>query len=140
MAALEIFDRVKATDAGWDTDITETCAGSANVVMLVGPHGRDHNPKQPAMKKVYTNLPAHNQVRITGTGHFVDDWQGEAAYIQVQGHFVWTDSHDQRNQVSNFNVCGDAMYPESKFTVSFDITVPHEDSSVRAACCFALAM
>lgn len=28
--------------------------------------------------------------------HFVDDWQGETAYIKVDGHVVWTTSHDQR--------------------------------------------
>lgn len=30
-------------------------------------------------------LPKHNQVRVTATVHFVDDWQGETAFLRVVG-------------------------------------------------------
>jgi hypothetical protein len=35
----------------------------------------------------------------TGFGHFVDDWQGEVAYLKVEDRLLWTQSHDQRAEL-----------------------------------------
>lgn len=37
---------------------------------------------------------------------------------------IWTMSHDQVNTVSKFSVCGSEVYPESKFSVPIDISIP----------------
>ncbi|GAB5358433.1 hypothetical protein AAMO2058_000456900 [Amorphochlora amoebiformis] len=74
---------------------------------------------------------AHTKIRVTGTVHFIDDWQGETAYLKVDGHYVWTQSHSEKNSKSSVNVCGKLLYPESRFSVSIDATIPHTAASLK---------
>lgn len=78
-----------------------------------------------ALTKTYKNLGSHQFIRIVATVHFVDDWQGETAYLKVNGQYVWTDAHDQRASASQISICGRSQYPESKFTSNVDVTLPH---------------
>jgi hypothetical protein len=130
MVALELFNNGKPTSAGWNTDQTISCAG---LTILTGPRGSARNPAEPAMKKTYSDLPPHNQITFAGVAHFVDDFQDETVYMQVNEHYVWTASHDQRNSRGTFNVCGKTQYPESRFSVPFEVTLPHSDPTVTVA-------
>jgi len=83
------------------------------------------------IKGLVKDLPAYSQIRIVATGHFVDDWQGETAYMKVNGNYVWTDSHELRTGAAGINVCGSDRFFETKFTVPIDITLPNVGNSLN---------
>jgi len=87
-------------------------------------------PSRP-VHTTFRNLPPHSQVRVTATVHFIDDWQGETAYLKLADGYVWTESHDQRNAAGKYSVCGNAAYPESRFTVPIDVVLPHHSNSLK---------
>jgi len=132
MASLDEFSATKPDKAGWfagDTaNPTVKCGG---LEILTGPSGSAKVPNLDSFSKHFENLPKHSQVRIQATVHFIDDWQGETAYMKVNNHVVWTDSHDQRASRGQFNVCGNKHYPESRFSVPLDITLPHTGSKLK---------
>jgi len=76
------------------------------------------------VRKTVAQLPAHTQVRVVATVHFVDDWQGETAYLKLGDHYVWTDSHELRNSARALNVCGSEKFPETKFSAAIDVVLP----------------
>lgn len=106
---------------GWTTTNTINCAGLTMITQT------DTQP----LAKLYTGLPAHSHVRITATAHFVDDWQGETAFLKVNDHIVWTESHEQRAGAGKINVCGSSVYPEGKFSVPIDVTLPYTGSTLK---------
>jgi len=132
LAALETFGDQTPAKAGWfageSANPTIKCSG---LEILTGPTGAAKVPNLDSFSKHYEKLPKHNQVRIQATVHFIDDWQGETAYLKIDNHIVWTDSHDQRASRGQFNVCGNKHYPESKFTVPIDVTIPHRGSKLK---------
>jgi hypothetical protein len=107
--------------SGWTTAESITCQG---ITMLT-------QQKTQPIAKIYTGLPDHSHVRIVATAHFVDDWQGETAILKVNDQIVWTDSYDQRNGNSKFSMCGSDTYPEGRFAVPIDITLPFTGSELK---------
>jgi len=126
IAAMEMFDHIDPAKAGWfagdSSSPTMACAG---LVILTGPRGDLKVPNLDSFSKQYVKFPRHTQARIQATVHFIDDWQGETAYMKIDDQVVWTDSHDQRASRGQFHVCGSPSYPESKFSVPIDVTFPH---------------
>lgn len=125
MLSLDVFGAVQPDKAGWENgkDVME-CAG---LTVLVG----QRNPLESSFAKTFAALPEHNQARVQGTVHFVDDWQGDTAYLKVDGQYVWTFSHDQRNSKGAINLCGSKTFPESRFSVPVDVAVPHTGANLR---------
>jgi hypothetical protein len=76
------------------------------------------------IKAALHKLPKHSQIRVVATAHFVDDWQGETAYLKINGNYVWTESHELRNGAKGLNICGSDRYMETKFSVPIDVTLP----------------
>jgi len=111
---------------GWVSGSTLACAG----LSMLAVEGSDGNKKK-TIEKVYANLPPHTQLRVVATGHFVDDWQGETAYLTIDNHMVWTESHDQRAGLHALSICGSDRYPETKFSTPIDITIPHTADKVQ---------
>ena len=78
----------------------------------------------------------HNQVRLQGSGHFIDNWEGDTIFIKVSSgpgepfEYVWTHSYDARESNRAPSVCG-ADVPEGRFSVPFDLTLPHSDKQIR---------
>jgi len=77
------------------------------------------------------NLPAHTQVQLQATVHFVDDWQGETAYLKINGEYAWTKSHGQEIIGHTVNVCGSSQFGETSFTVPVDIAVWNKDNQLK---------
>jgi hypothetical protein len=132
LVALEMFNSISPEQAGWFTG-AETNAPTTNCsdyVILTGPTGNQKVPNLDSFSKHWEELPSHTHLNIKVTAHFVDDWQGEVAFMKINDHVVWTDSHDQRASRGDFNVCG-RKYPDSKFTVPIEITIPHQATNVK---------
>jgi hypothetical protein len=105
---------------GWLYDDVIKCNGFS---MLAAKPGR-------TITTTYRRLPKHTQIRITATVHFVDDWQGETAWMKFNDFFVWTESLDQKNVAGKFSMCGSDLYPESRFSAPIDVTWPHKANSL----------
>jgi len=91
-------------------------------------------------RKTYSALREHKQVRVTGTYHFIDSWEGETGFVMLGEHlkgrecdemsYGWTHSYDAREVSSAINVCGD-ITPEGRFSVPFSITLPHSSKDIE---------
>jgi len=68
-------------------------------------------------------------LRIAATVHFIDDWQGPTAYAKIDDHYIWTETVDQENGPGRINVCGSPTFPEVRFSVPIDVTIPHRKSN-----------
>ncbi len=76
------------------------------------------------------------QLRLTARYHFIDNWRGETAFAQIEGKNVWAQTHrlsSAGNELLGVNVCGSALYPESRMSAAIDVSVEHSDSSVGVA-------
>ena len=139
---------------GWGVRCASTCSGSPSVagesttclkgkvtpcggVRMLGGYrafagGNTH--------KTFSALRSHKQVRVTGTYHFIDSWEGETGFVMlgenIKGRecdemsYGWTHSYDAREVSSAINVCGDQT-PEGRFGVPFDVTLPHSGSDIE---------
>jgi len=133
MVALEIFSRKSPVDLGWFAgDLNTPTLNCSGLVLVTGATGPQKVAGMDSYVKHYEALPPHDQIRIQATVHFIDDWQGETAYMKLGEAYVWTDSHDQRSSRGNFNVCG-GKYPDSKFSVPIDVTISHNSDDLRLA-------
>ena len=108
------------------------------------------------MRKVYLKLPTHTHLRMTAKYHFIDAWEGEAAYAKVAGSYVWTEHHRaekadkaetagkaaaggdgasavvrEMKEMKGISLCGDDAVAERRFNVPIDVTVPHVGKDVE---------
>merc|ERR1719217_914641 len=115
--------------AGWSRGDVTKCGG---ISMLGGfcKFGKDE------VKKSFSGLPPHKQVRIVATYHFIDRWIGESGYLKMNiGRgagpvLVWSEQHTQQEAKHGLNLCGQEATPEGKFSVPIDVSVPHTEDSV----------
>jgi hypothetical protein len=59
--------------------------------------------------------------------HYIDKWNGESAFIRVDGQIVWVEKAGHRGE----NVCG--LEEEGDSVVSFDVKVDHAASNLHLA-------
>lgn len=91
------------------------------------------------VSKRYTNLRTHSEVRVTANFHFIDDWEGETAYMMTGSfsknmncssvQYAWTHAYDAREVSSAVSVCG-GKTGEGRFAVPIDITIPHSEDTL----------
>lgn len=100
---------------GWTGAETEskTCGPSKDKSLF-----RMCKTKTDFVEKKFTNLGQHTEVMVEMIVHFIDQWQGELAYLQIEKDIVWTKSHNWCHTIFNHrcvlngvNVCEDA-YPD----------------------------
>jgi hypothetical protein len=76
-------------------------------------------------------MPPHSKVRIQVTVGFVDDWQGDTAYLSVgtpdHQDVFWTQSRDQRLDRSRVNVVNDPRFPDM-IGQAVDVVVSHAET------------
>jgi len=123
LVTLEDFEE-ETEIAGWsEKDITE-CAGQK---FLGGPCTKAGDS---TVTKTFTNLPPHSQLRVAAKYLFIDSWDGEHAYMSVDGRHVWADTynHASLDKSKSLNVCGNET-PEGQLMKNIDVTVPHTGST-----------
>lgn len=123
LVTLEDFEE-EAEIEGWsEKDVTE-CAGQK---FLGGPCTKAGDSK---VTKTFSNLPPHTQLRVSAKYLFIDSWDGEHAFMSVDGRHVWADTynHASLDRSKSLNVCGNET-PEGQLMKNIDVTVPHTGSS-----------
>lgn len=78
------YDDFQGVVTGWNNTAMSSCGTSNNKFL-----GGYCNFADTAISKTYSDLPQHSQVRVTFNYHFIDEWQGESGYAQVDGKYVW---------------------------------------------------
>lgn len=80
------------------------------------------------------DLPDHSQIRLKLTWHFIDQWHGETAYINLgtssTNQTVWSYTYDLSQSVDPINICGNSDYGEGKFAIPVDITYEHTSNQL----------
>lgn len=116
--------------AGWSRPTVTQCGG----VSMLGGFCRFSTGE---VNKTYTSLPAHRQIRIKATYHFIDRWIGEAGFMKVnlgaddRPVVVWSEQWTQAMSKNGMNICGQKATPEGKFATAIDIILEHTADSVQ---------
>lgn len=123
---VEMFDGASAQ--GWSVDRVTVCGGATMM-------GGYCELSSESTSKTFTGLPLHSQVRIVATYHFIDQWQGESAFMrsEVNGNLgiVWTDRLSLDASATGYNLCGSDRYPEMKFASLVDVVLRHSRDSLQ---------
>lgn len=84
--------------------------------------------------KEFTDIREHSLIRLRATWHFIDEWRGETAYVEIGTtagtSLVWSLTYDVTYSKNPIDICGDTTIGEGKFAVPLDILVPHDDSDL----------
>lgn len=71
-----------------------------------------------SLRKKINNLGKHNEVKIKLNFHFIDRWEGEQAYLKLDGEVLWSRSHKWCHNIfakkcleKGVDVCG-SSYPD----------------------------
>ena len=52
-----------------------------------------------SLKKLIKDLPKHTQLKVQLNFHFLDQWEGEQAYLKINDQVVWTKKHNWCNNI-----------------------------------------
>jgi hypothetical protein len=113
---------------GWSLLETSSCLGSRD--RHLGGHCKIAHGR---VSKRFENLPPHSQVRVTGRYHFIDDWQGETAFLQLGDEFVWSDRAQRAAPGQGLQMCGSAKYPETRMSLPVDVVQSHSASFLEVS-------
>jgi len=122
-------DDFSVEGAGWSRSDVSQCAG---VSML----GGFCKFSKGDVKKTFTNLPPHKQLRVVATYHFIDRWIGETGFMKLDvgtgdcAVTVWSERHAQQEAKNGISLCGNAETPEGKFAAPIDVTTSHHKDTV----------
>ncbi len=118
----QYFDDFENVENAWSPMDTSTVPGS-NVL------GGYCNAAGPYTRNYSLNAP-HTGLRLRATLHQLDDWQGEAAWVSVDGDIVWTRTHSALNTRSAIDVAGNPAYPD-RLALLVDVVIPHTTATAR---------
>ncbi|CAG9322421.1 unnamed protein product [Blepharisma stoltei] len=74
------------------------------------------------------NISRHNLLRVTATLHMLGPWNGESAYMKIDGNIVWSQSGLSHH--SGLKICGQE-FPDTRYGIHIDVTVPHISESAE---------
>jgi hypothetical protein len=71
--------------------------------------------KDAAVKRTFSNLPAHKRIRVLAEVWKIDAWDGETIFINLDGRKVWEQAFGW-NDPGSYDLCGntDNIWPEKK--------------------------
>lgn len=113
---------------GWS--LLETSSCSPNGDRFLGGHC---NAAHGSIRKTFDKLPAHKQLRVTARYHFIDNWQGETAFLQLGNKYVWSDRAKSVGPGQGLQMCGSAKHAETRMSAPIDVTIPHDASFLEVA-------
>jgi len=118
---------LRGSDIGSSTE--EATVGKSK---CVGNHflGGHCKASSHSLFKTFNNLPPHTEVRVKARFHFIDQWNGENAYLKVDGGYAWLASH-KTTANKGVDMCGNSDVKESKFGVPIDIMETHSNAKLE---------
>lgn len=104
----------------WVPATIATVAGNATLRVAGG---------SPALRTVDIDVP-HTTLSIRATVHLLDDWQGETAYLKVDGVVVWTRSFDSTAVSHGVSISGTSPLFPDLVGIPVEVAVPSAAPSV----------
>jgi hypothetical protein len=92
------FDTPKSLD-GWSDKRISRCKEGGNAFL-----GGHCNLSYTEVSKTFKNLPKHETLRVNAAYHMLDSWDGETAYMKINGEIVW--SKRGQHSEKGINLCG----------------------------------
>jgi len=80
------------------------------------------------VRRRFDNLPDHSHLRLQARYHFIDSWEGETAFLQIDGKMAWMDTADSRDAPPGINVAG-GPHPERRWGVPVDVVMAHSGAT-----------
>ena len=82
------------------------------------------------VRRRFDNLPDHSHLRLQARYHFIDSWEGETAFLQIDGKMAWMDTADSRDAPpgAGINVAG-GPHPERRWGVPVDVVMAHSGAT-----------
>ena len=104
-----------------------TCSEESTNHFLIGGCSNKHYE----IVKDFDALPArHTEVRIKSKFHFIDAWNGEGAYMKVDGNYAWLTSHESPT-TKGISLCGSNKFSDHKMNQPIDIILKHTGASLK---------
>eukprot|EP01017_Pseudomicrothorax_dubius_P040377 TRINITY_DN6308_c0_g3_i1.p1 TRINITY_DN6308_c0_g3~~TRINITY_DN6308_c0_g3_i1.p1 ORF type:complete len:283 (-),score=29.03 TRINITY_DN6308_c0_g3_i1:96-944(-) len=122
LTSLDDFETDESLN-GWSQNTTSNCSEEDN---FLGGHCA-MGPSE--LSKRYDNLPPHSTLRLNAFAHFIDDWRGEAFFVEVDGQRVFEHIPTASTHEKAIDYCGRSV-PDPQFNLPIDITISHNSSSV----------
>jgi hypothetical protein len=126
LAALEDF---QGKMNGWSKQDISNCGSNPDI--FLGGHCKFAGTY---VSKSF-QLPSHTEVTVKVNFHFIDKWEGESAYMKIDGRSVWAQAysacirlHSSTCQLYGVNVCG-GDYPD-RISYPVEFTGKHSESSI----------
>jgi hypothetical protein len=110
--------------AGWSNNGTSICDGGESRML-----GGYNVFAGGTVNKTFTNLPTHTELRIVFDYNFIDSWDGESAYANIDSTRRWTQPFTGASVSLENNICGGSWGDTLKHPV--EIHVAHTASSVN---------
>ena len=98
--SLTHHDDFEANALGWSDQRRKSCHEDGNVFL-----GGHCNFSFDQVSKTYKNLPPHQHLRLNSLFHMFDAWDGETAFVKIDGNIVWT-KIGKHSVNTGINVCG----------------------------------
>eukprot|EP00441_Pelagodinium_beii_P047926 CAMPEP_0197625764 /NCGR_PEP_ID=MMETSP1338-20131121/5035_1 /TAXON_ID=43686 ORGANISM="Pelagodinium beii, Strain RCC1491" /NCGR_SAMPLE_ID=MMETSP1338 /ASSEMBLY_ACC=CAM_ASM_000754 /LENGTH=243 /DNA_ID=CAMNT_0043196247 /DNA_START=102 /DNA_END=829 /DNA_ORIENTATION=+ len=83
---LDSFD--SGEDGNWSSNERSSCTVAGDSFL----GGHCHFASTNASKR-FSGLPQHEKVKVRARLHFIDEWEGESLFLEVDGRTVWSQSH-----------------------------------------------
>jgi hypothetical protein len=107
----------------WSDQRTSRCKNGMNTFL-----GGHCNFSFTEVTKTFKNLPAHEKLKVNAAFHMLDAWEGETAYMKIDGVNIWT-RKGQHSPKSGIDICGgDSNDPA--FNIPIDVVIPHNQSEI----------
>ncbi len=116
------FDDFEAAGHAWSPADTGTVPGST----VLGGYCNSAGP----FTRVYALNSPHTGLRLRATLHQLDDWQGEVAWVAIDGSIVWTRSYTAQHLRDAAYVAGNPTYSD-RLALLVDVVIPHAADRVR---------
>ena len=98
-------------NGSWQPPTTTTCGSWTTILGGYGVTGAGAS-----FALALSGLPAHSQMRLTGTYIAIDSWEGEQAQVKLDDALVWQVQY-KATATGGASVCGQASWPETQFGI-----------------------
>ena len=110
----------------WSDKRTSKCKNGTNTFL-----GGHCNFSYNEVTKTFKNLPSHEKLKLNAALHMLDNWDGEYAYMKIDGVKVWT-KKGQQSQNGGIDICGGESN-DPAFNIPIDVSLPHSSNEVTVS-------
>merc|ERR1711988_1197253 len=117
--SLIYLDLFHETTAGWSLNYTSTCGSPYKIL---GGHCKTASQ---TLEKSFDKLPDHKQVKVQANYYFIDNWDDDTGYMQIDGVYAWKEEYPDK---IGRMIDASALHTSDTVTVKFGTTFDYADA------------